>query len=136
MSRVEWHAEGEHDLARSAGLKAVLDAIAFTITAHAVPHSGVDTGRLVNSMDHGIDTEDGTLVAYLGSNAGQPGAQPVEYADYHWADKEAPDHVRRIGKRLRKSIPHPTRKAPTRPYKKAMDELGIVYTVEPGGFEA
>lgn len=136
MSSVEWHEDGARELARSAGMKAVLDRIAFTITAHAIPHSGVDTGRLVNSMDHGTDVEDGTMVAYLGSNAGQPFTQPVEYADYHWAKKKAPDHVRRIANRLRKSIPHPTKKAPTLPYKRAMDELGISYTVEPGGFEA
>ena len=133
---VEYHDTGEHELATSAELRDYLNAMAFTITAHAVPHSGVDTGRLIGSMSHAIKTDSGSFVAVLGSGTGD-GVDAVYYAAPHWAgrtdpsaDKPATDEVR--GRR----IPHPTKPGPTKPYSKAMRELGITYTVEPGGFEA
>jgi hypothetical protein len=135
MSQVEWSEEAERELLTSPELRRALDALAFTITAHAVPHSGVDTGRLINSMGHRIDREDGRLVAYLGSGA-QDGVQPVYYAAPHWAGRPDPNGRRATRPEKRKRIPHATRQAPTKPYTKAMQELGVEYTVEPGGFES
>lgn len=116
----------------SSGMRKVLDGIAFTITAHAIPHTGVDTGRLLNSMSHRVEKSGDHLEAVLGSGAGD-GVEPVWYASYHWAAQEDPG-VRPSGPEIRKHIPHPTKPAPTRPYSKAMDEIGIDYDVEPGGF--
>lgn len=137
MSKVTWNTDGANELGTSRDMRRVLDAAAFTITAHAIPHVGVDTGRLVNSLDHDITNGKSSLVAFLGSNAGQAGVDAVEYASWHLANR--PDAARATtGRReiRRKSIPHPTKKAPTRPYAKALNELGITFTIEPGGFES
>lgn len=135
MSEVTYHDEGEHQLATSLGMKEVLDALAFTITAHAVPHSGVDTGRLIASMGHKTEKDGDSLVARLGSGVAD-GVEPVWYSSYHWADREPPGGPPTDRREIRRHIPHPTKPAPTRPYAKAMQELGIVYTVNPGGYES
>jgi hypothetical protein len=136
MSAVEWHEDGERELLNSRGLRQKLDAVAFTITAHAVPHSGVDTGRLINSMGHTVKTDNGQLVAYLGSGL-QDGTQPVFYWSYHWAGRAAPNQESLP--KSTDSLPkreHPTRPGPTRPYSKALRELGINAHINPGGFES
>lgn len=137
MAKVTWHEDGERALATSKGMRQKLDAISFTITAHAIPHSGVDTGRLINSLNHRVEEDSGELVAVLGSNAADPGTEAVEYASFHFANRRDPGAPALTKKRLtRRRIPHPTKKAPTLPYSKAMRELGINYNVEPGGFES
>ena len=122
------------DLFSSREFRNALNKIAFTITAHAVPHSGVDTGRLINSMGHRVEDVDGHLEAVLGSGAGD-GVEPVWYASYHWAAQADPT-ARPDGRDIRKHIPHVTKPSPTLPYSKAMDELGINYDIEPGGFKS
>jgi hypothetical protein len=135
-ARTEWHADGLRALLTSGGMRQTLDGLCFTITAHAVPHSGVDTGRLINSMGHKIVELDGELVAKLGSGA-TDGVQPVAYWAQHWAGRDAPNQASlpatdESGPRR----PHTTRPAPTKPYTKALSELGINAHVEPGGFES
>lgn len=136
MARVEFHDDELTRLATSREMRRTLDELAFIVTAHAVPHSGVDTGRLVNSMDHRVEVVDGHAEAVLGSNA-STGGDPVEYAAPHWADRADPAMAGRKSPELRgRAIPHPTKPAPTLPYSKALTELGIAFTVEPGGFES
>jgi hypothetical protein len=118
-------------------LRKVLDAAAFTITAHAVPHSGVDTGRLINSMGHEVEAVDGVLEAHLGSGLGD-GVMPVHYWAYHWAGVPAPDQDRLPKPGPGESLPsrqNAPKASPTRPYSKALNELGVTYTVD-GGVEA
>jgi hypothetical protein len=136
MAAVElrWNEDGERALFKSAELRQVLDAAAFTITAHAVPHSGVDTGRLINSMSHRIEWDGETLAAYLGSGQGD-GVEPVWYSTYHWAGEAPPNGVPRT-REIRRRIPHPTKPAPTRPYTKSLAELGIEFTIAPGGHQS
>lgn len=133
-AKVEWDDDAVEEMLTSPEMRRELERLAFTITAHAVPHVGVDTGRLINSMGHRVEIEDGRAVAYLGSGA-QDGVEPVYYAIPHWSGRPDPEGRRAGRPEKRKRIPHPTRPAPTTPYKKAFQELGITYTVEPGGFE-
>lgn len=131
---VTFHADGLRALATGSAMRQYLDAVAFTITAHAIPHSGVDTGRLVNSMSHGLHTEGDTLVVRLGSGEGD-GVQPVWYAPVNWAgDRAAPKPATAEipRKRPRNHQPRPT---PTKPYVRALRELGITFQVAPGGRE-
>jgi len=110
-----------------------LDRLAFTITGHAVPYSGVDTGTLTQSMGHAIEADtDGYLEAVLGSGAAT-GTREVWYAPAHWADKKPLLTPRRRAGRKRRE--HPTKPAPTKPYVNAMRKLGIDFDIEPGGFE-
>ena len=137
MSKVQviYHKDAERALLTGPELHAQLDRLGFTIVGHAVPHVGVDTGALVNSLSHRVEEKDGVLQAVLGSGAGA-GVQPIWYASAHMAGKTDPT-VQAPQQRPRRSrIAHSTKKAPTRPFKKALDELGIDYKVAPGGFES
>lgn len=122
----------------TAEVRKLLNKIGFTITAHAVPHTGVDTGRLVASMSHGVASEGGTAVLYCGSNAHDPDLGPVDYADVHWTGKKV--EARRPSVRLTalrgKRPKRPSKKTPTRPYTKALAELGINATAEIGGVQS
>lgn len=132
MAKIEWNKAAEAELLRSEGVRRKLDAVAFTITAHAIPLSGRDTGRLVNSMDHSITLDGGTLVAHLGSNA-STGTNAVGYASMNWAGKGewVTNDERRL--RRRRRGPNPGRKpVPTRPYAKAMRALGIRFKKNQG----
>jgi hypothetical protein len=135
--RVTVNQKGVDQFAQSPGVRQLLDALAFTITAHAVPHSGVDTGRLVGSMSHRVVPVDGVLEAQLGSGAADD-VNPVYYWAYNWAGEPAPNQEQLPkpgpGERLpsRQTQPRPT---PTRPYTKALDELGIDYRND-GGLQA
>lgn len=131
---VTWNAAGERDFAHSQQLRRLLDAASFTITAHAVPHVGVDTGRLINSMGHKVTSDGTSLVARLGSGV-QDGVAPVWYWTWHWAKQPPPGGAPSTKETRGRRIPHPTRPAPTRPYSKALRELGITFTIAPGGYE-
>lgn len=135
---VTWNDSEANKLFSSREMRQVLDGVAFTISAHAVPHSGVDTGRLTQSMGHSVEqADDGAhLVARLGSGLGD-GSQPISYWSYHWANRPAPDQAQLAEDKLH--LPHrshPTKPAPTTPYASAMRELGIDFQIEPGGYEA
>jgi hypothetical protein len=132
--KVTYFKDAEKALVTGQAMRKQLDGIAFSIVGHAVPHVGVDTGALVNSLGHRIEEKDGMLQAVLGSGAAA-GVQPIWYASAHMAGVADPT-VKAPAQRPRPKRDHPTKKAPTRPFKKAMDELGIKYTVKPGGFEA
>lgn len=133
--KVIYHKDAEKALLTGPELHQQLDRLGFTIVGHAVPHVGVDTGALVNSLSHRVEEKDGVLQAVLGSGAAA-GVQPIWYASAHMAGVKDPT-VQTPQQRPRRSrIGHPTKKAPTRPFKKALDELGIDYKVAPGGFEA
>jgi hypothetical protein len=132
---VTWNDRGARELLHSAEMRRVLDGAAFTITAHAVPFSGVDTGRLINSMGHTTKSDGTSFVATLGSGA-QDGVNAVWYASYHWADRPDPSARPDQAEVRGRKIDHPTRKAPTRPYTQALRQLGIRFTVNPGGFES
>jgi hypothetical protein len=111
-----------------------LDGLGYTIVGHAIPHSGVDTGMLVQSMGHRVEPgEGGHLELVLGSGAAT-GVREIWYAAAHWADK--PPTLPPDGAVKRKRRDHPTRPAPTRPWSKALRALGITYNVEPGGYES
>jgi hypothetical protein len=131
---IEYDQIAERQLLGSPEFRRFLDRLGFTIVGHAVPHSGVDTGALMQSMGHRIeDTPDGPELV-LGSGAAT-GVQEIWYAAPHWAKKK-PLIPRPANARSRKKRPHPTKPAPTRPWTKAMKALGVPYTVEPGGFES
>lgn len=135
---VTWNPAGEKALMTSRQWRQTLDSAAFVITAHAVPYSGVDTGRLTQSMGHSVeqDLPAGHLVARLGSGLGD-GAMPVSYWSFHWADRPAPGQESMpVETAHLPHRPHPTKPAPTQPYSHAMRELGIQYQVEPGGYES
>lgn len=119
--KVTFHDDGLRDLATSTAMRRTLDGMAFTITAHAVPHSGVDTGRLIGSMGHAVKRRNNTLVAQLGSGLGD-GVAPVFYSSYNWSPGKPG------GRR--------TRWRGTRPYAKALRELGIRFKIAPGGYES
>jgi hypothetical protein len=133
--KVTYHKDAEKVLMTGPAMRKRLDELGFTIVGHAVPHVGVDTGALVNSLGHRVEEKDGMFQAVLGSGAGS-GVQPIWYASAHMAGVADPTVKAPQQKPRRKRIDHPTKKAPTRPFKKALDELGIKYTVRPGGFEA
>ena len=135
MSKVTWNPDGERDLLTSREFRRELDRMAFRITAHAIPHSGVDTGRLINSISHSVKIDNGTLVARLGSGQGD-GTEAVWYWSWHWAKQAPPVPAPRTAEVRGRKIPHPPRPAPTKPYTKALRELGIPFTIEPGGYES
>lgn len=124
MARVEWHEDEAERILTSPGMRQRLDAVAFTITAHAVPHSGRDTGRLAASMSHRVEVRDGRLVAILGSNA-ETNAAPVEYAEANWEEGANGKPTR--GGRVRKKDGHISKSTPRKPYQKALNELNIEY---------
>lgn len=135
MARVRVIATDEkamRDLFHSTGWRKTLDTIGFAVVGHAIPHVGVDTGALVNSLGHAIDDSDDkqTLVAVMGSGT-RDGVDPIYYAAPHLAGRKDPDGKQApANRRSRPKRPHPTKKAPTLPFSKAMDELGIDYEVE------
>lgn len=120
-------------LLSSSEMRRELESRAFVITATAVPYSGVDTGRLITSMSHRVEPADGRLVAVLGSGAGD-NVDSVSYASWHWADRPDPAARPERDEIRGRSVPHPTKPAPTRPYTHALEDLGVEYTVK--GFEA
>lgn len=133
--KVIYHKDAERALLTGPEMHRQLDRLGFTIVGHAIPHVGVDTGALVNSLGHRIEEEGGVLQAVLGSGAAS-GVQPIWYASAHMAGVADPTARAPQQRPSRKRREHPTKKAPTRPFKKALDELGIDYQVKPGGFEA
>lgn len=130
-----YNKDAENAIFSGPAIRQVLDRAAFTIVGHAIPHVGVDTGALVNSLGHRIETVDGVAEAIIGSGTGA-GVQPIWYAAPHMAGRTDPNVPAPRDVRPRPKREHPTKKAPTLPFKKAMDELGIDYTVSPGGFES
>lgn len=134
--KVTYFKDAEKVLASSQEMRQHLDKLGFRVVGHAVPHVGVDTGALSASLGHRVEINDeGVAQAVMGSGAGA-GVQPIYYASQHMAGKPDPTVSRPTQMKSRKKRDHPTKKAPTKPFKKAMDELGIKYTVKPGGFEA
>jgi hypothetical protein len=131
---IEYDAIAEKQLLTSAEFRRFLDRIGFMIVGHAVPHSGVDTGALVQSMGHRVEVTDDGCELVLGSGAAT-GVEEIWYAAPHWA-KQKPTKPRPANAKSRKRRPHPTKAAPTKPWSKALRALGIDYTVEPGGFES
>jgi len=131
---VSYDNEAEKEMLRSASFRQFFDRLGFTIVGHAVPHSGVDTGALMQSMGHRIEITDDGCELVLGSGAAT-GVEEIWYAAAHWA-KQKPTKPRPANAKSRKRRPHPTKPAPTKPWSKAMNALGIDYTVEPGGFES
>jgi hypothetical protein len=87
-----------------------LERTGMQVLARAVPKTGIDTGLLRNSMDAQVVRKGNTLELHLGSNVSRPGQGQVEYAIAHWA----PSKKRRW--------------AGTRPWTRALKELGITYT--------
>lgn len=131
---IEYDELAEREMMRSSAWRTFLDRLGFTIVGHAVPHSGVDTGALMQSMGHRIeDGKDGSELV-LGSGAAT-GVQEIWYAAPHWA-KQRPLVPRPVNAKSRKRRPHPTKPAPTKPWTKALRALGVPFTVEPGGFES
>lgn len=131
---IEYDELAERELMRSAAWRQYLDRLGFTIVGHAVPHSGVDTGALMQSMGHRIEDGVNGSELVLGSGSAT-GVQEIWYAAPHWA-KRKPLVPRPANAKSRKRRPHPTRPAPTKPWTKALRALGVPFTVEPGGFES
>jgi hypothetical protein len=126
--------EAERELLTGTQWRRFLDSLGFTIVGQAVPFSGVDTGALVQSMGHRVEPgKNGGLELVLGSGA-STGTREIWYAAAHWAGQrnQLPPE-RRVSRRRRA---HPTRPGPTKPWSRALNALGITYTVEPGGFES
>lgn len=105
-----------------------LDMLGHIITAHAVPHSGVDTGRLIASMGHRVNVgDDGVPVLTVGSNASE-NIHSVYYALPHWGGVTDEHHAAKAAQAAepsRKRVPHSTTEAPATPYTKAFAEIGI-----------
>lgn len=133
--RFTYNKDVEETLFSGPAIRQVLDRAAFTIVGHAIPHVGVDTGALVNSLGHRIETVGGVAEAIIGSGTAA-GVQPIWYAAPHMAGRTDPNVPAPRNVRPRPRRDHPTKQAPTTPFKKAMEELDIDYTVRPGGFEA
>lgn len=133
--KVTYFKDAEKVIFSGPSMRKQLDKLGFTIVGHAVPHVGVDTGALVNSLSHRVEEEGGVLQAVMGSGAGA-GVEPIWYASAHMAGRTDPTVKPPQQRPRRGRRDHPTKKAPTLPFKKAMDELGIDYDVTPGGFEA
>jgi hypothetical protein len=131
---IEFDEDVERALFTSKAWRRHLDRLGFTIVGHAVPHSGVDSGALVQSMGHAVEVGDDGYELILGSGSAT-GTAEIWYAAPHWA-KQRPLLPKPANARSRKRRPHPTKPAPTRPWTKAMQALGIPYIVEPGGFES
>ncbi len=129
---IEYDSMMEKQMLSSNDWRQYLERIGFTITGAAVPHSGVDTGALVQSMGHRVEPGVDGHELVLGSGAAT-GVQEIWYAAPHWA-KRKPTLARPAGAKSRKRRPHPTKPAPTLPWTKALSSLGISFTVEPGGF--
>lgn len=132
--RVTYHQAVEADLFTSSTWRNYLTKVGFTIVSHAVTETGVDTGALRGSMGFRIERGDEASELYLGSGA-EPGVDEIWYAAPHWA-KQPPMTPPPALRARRKSRPHPTKPAPTKPWTKALKKLGIAYEVEPGGFES
>lgn len=112
----------------------IAETAALGILGHAIPHSGVDYGELVGSMNHDlVEGEGGVIEAVLGSNADT--GTPTAHAAANWGGPEThkeygekPDGDRRP----RKKRPHEIKDVPTTPWTKALRELGIEFETEPG----
>jgi hypothetical protein len=133
--RVTYHKDAEKAIVSGHEMRQHLDRLGFTIVGNAVPHVGVDTGALVNSLGHRIDQTGNGLELVMGSGAAD-GVQSIYYAAPHMAGVTDPSARAPRNAPSRPKRPHPTKKAPTRPFKKALDQMGIKYRVRPGGFEA
>ena len=128
MSRVEFSEEEAHKLLRSPGMRRFLDKLGFQIVGTAVPYSGVDTGRLINSMSHIVEVEGEDLVLRCGSGTADGVEGPV-YAWWHWGGIAPPTGEKDDRRVLRgRRIPHATKPGPTRPFTNALRQLGITYT--------
>lgn len=132
--KIEYDVIAEREMMKSPAWRQFLDRLGFTIVGHAVPHSGVDTGALMQSMGHRIEDGENGSELVLGSGAAT-GVQEIWYAAPHWA-KQKPTMPKPANAKSRKKRPHPTKPAPTKPWTKAMRALGIPFTVQPGGFES
>jgi hypothetical protein len=132
--KIEYDVIAEREMMKSPAWRQFLDRLGFTIVGHAVPHSGVDTGALMQSMGHRIEDGENGSELVLGSGAAT-GVQEIWYAAPHWA-KQKPTMPRPANAKSRKKRPHPTKPAPTKPWTKAMRALGIPFTVQPGGYES
>lgn len=134
--KVTYYKDAERVLATGPAMRDYLNRQAFTIVGHAIPHVGVDTGALVNSLGHRIEEEQGVAQAILGSGAGA-GVEPIWYASEHMAGVKDPRATPpAVVRPSRKPPGASTKKPPTRPFKKALTELGIKHKTLPGGFEA
>lgn len=122
--RLDPNPAGIVGLRNSKQIRDHLDSLAFLITSHAIPHSGFATGRLVSSMGHRIDREQGGLVAILGSGAAAD-VRAVSYAGDNWSGVHDPSVPPE--QQLDPPIRNNPKPVPTTPYKKAMDALGIRY---------
>lgn len=122
----------EKQILHGAAWRQQLERLGFMIVGAAVPHSGVDTGALIQSMGHRVEDGGSGLELVLGSGAAT-GVQEIWYAAPHWA-KQKPTTPKPGGAKSRKRRPHPTKPAPTLPWTKALTSLRIPFTVEPGGF--
>lgn len=132
--RIEYDSSVERAMFRSPVWQRHLKALGFTIVSHAVTETGVDTGALRASMSFRVENEPSYTALILGSGADPQGSE-VWYAAPHWA-KQPPTLDPPVIRKSRKQRPHPTKKAPAKPWSKALAKLGIKYKVEPGGFES
>jgi hypothetical protein len=130
---VEWDDQAQRELFTSVGWRRTLDRICFTIVGHAIPHVGVDTGALVNSLGHAVEEargEGGVFLEGIMGSGTADGVEPIVYAAPHMAGRRDPDGRRAPKGRRRKSRPHTTKSAPTKPFSKALTALGITYKIE------
>lgn len=130
--RIDYDSMIEKQMLLDPAFRNHLERLGFTIAGAAVPHSGVDTGALIQSIGHRVESGVEGLELVLGSGAAT-GVQEIWYAAPHWA-KQKPTMPKPANAKSRKRRPHPTKKAPTLPFTKALGSLGIPFTVEPQGF--
>ena len=122
----------EKQMLSSSDFRNHIEKIGFTVVGAAVPHSGVDTGALMQSMGHRVESGVDGLELVLGSGAAT-GVQEIWYAAPHLSKQKSliskPSNAK-----SRKRRPHPTKPGPTLPWTKALGSLMIPFTIEPGGF--
>jgi hypothetical protein len=135
--RVTVKDEAVVELVSGREMRRLLNAFGFQLTGTAVPYSGVDTGRLVNSMGHRVELRGDRLVTVCGSGAADH-AEAVWHGWYHWGAVPPPpgEGANIYGDQIREPRrDHPTKPGPTRPWSSALRELGWSYTVTGQGAE-
>jgi len=111
----------------------VLTQVSTSINAAARTYTGVFTGELYDSMQYAVSETTTGAEATLGSGAEDN--NPVAQAALNWYGHEDPN-----GLTVREDYPrwepdHEVKPHPTRPYEKALEELGVEYTVAPEWIE-
>ena len=130
MDTVELNENGLVEVFNSRQMGLFLEELGYTITAVAIPFSGVDTGRLVGSMGFQVtkDNESGISELVVGSGV-QDGVEPVFYALMNWGGVMDDSPAAKAAALAERGASHPKnpepKETPTTPYSKSFQILGL-----------